>query len=298
MNHAGNWVRFACPIPHWFVVNCNLPMINDRANWLRFALFRPPQAPFPPDSRTTIHSPLASPPTFHAPRSSGVRRRCRAPSWVQHSPPGKRQYATHCYVFGFSAEVWRAWFSAQLNIEIGLTSFSLLTLVSRDSRPNCLPKKELRRNEPRSRFPQSRHFEPISGRFTPPDSQISAKSGSGGPLLGTRETRMVPTVPLATVLLTPHASRPHAPRSTLHAPRSTLHAPRSTLHAPRSTLHAPRSTLHAPRSTLHAPRSTLHAPRSTLHAPRSTLHAPRSTLHASNSVRHEICRYSLTSFPL
>ncbi len=64
--------------------------------------------------------------------------------------------------------------------------------------------------------PKSRHFEPISGRFTPSGPQISAKSGSGGPLFGTRETWMVPTVPLATVLLTPHASRP-----TLHAPRST-----------------------------------------------------------------------------
>ena len=64
--------------------------------------------------------------------------------------------------------------------------------------------------------PKSRHFEPISGRSTPSGPQISAKSGSGGSLLGTRETWIIPTVPLATVLLTPHASRP-----TLHAPRQT-----------------------------------------------------------------------------
>ena len=59
---------------------------------------------------TTPTDDFAPHPTF-----VGVRRRCRAPSWVQHSPPGRRQYATRCYVFGFSAEVWRAWFSAQLN---------------------------------------------------------------------------------------------------------------------------------------------------------------------------------------
>ena len=60
--------------------------------------------------------------------------------------------ASICYEklrFGFSAEVWRAWFSAQLNIEMKLTSISLWTLVGRDSRPNCLLKNELRRDEPR-----------------------------------------------------------------------------------------------------------------------------------------------------
>jgi hypothetical protein len=49
------------------------------------------------------HSPLATRPTI-----VGVRRRCRAPSWVQHCSPGRRQHATKCYVFGFSAEVCRA----------------------------------------------------------------------------------------------------------------------------------------------------------------------------------------------
>jgi len=32
---------------------------------------------------------------------AGVRRRCRAPSWIQRSPPGERQHATKCYVFRF-----------------------------------------------------------------------------------------------------------------------------------------------------------------------------------------------------
>ena len=56
--------------------------------------------------------------------------------------------------------------------------------------------------------PQNRHFEPISGRFTPIRPQIIAASGMGYPILGTRETWVVPTVPLASVLPS------HAPRST------------------------------------------------------------------------------------
>ncbi len=39
--------------------------------------------------------------------------------------------------------------------------------------------------------PKNRHFEPISGRFTPSGSQIIAESGMGYPLLGTRETWVV-----------------------------------------------------------------------------------------------------------
>ena len=144
---------FACPISPGFAINCDLPMINDRANWLRFRALSTTTSSLP--SGLTDHYSLATRFTSHVPRATivGVRR-CRAPSWVQHSPPSRRQYATHCYVFGFSAEVWRAWFSAQLNIKMEFTSISLLTLVGRDSRrdsrPNCLPKKGLRRYEPRS----------------------------------------------------------------------------------------------------------------------------------------------------
>src|SRR5208337_1290043 len=46
-------------------------------------------------------SPLATVLPLHASRSTivGVHRRCRAPSWLQHSPPGRGQHATTCYVF-------------------------------------------------------------------------------------------------------------------------------------------------------------------------------------------------------
>jgi hypothetical protein len=64
--------------------------------------------------------------------------------------------------------------------------------------------------------PKNRHFEPISGRFTPIRPQIIAASGMGYPILGTRETWVVPTVSLATVLPS------HAPRPTLHARASGL----------------------------------------------------------------------------
>ena len=55
--------------------------------------------------------------------------------------------------------------------------------------------------------PINRHFEPISGRFAPIRPQIIAASGMGYPLLGTRETWVVPTVFLTTVLLS-RAPRP------------------------------------------------------------------------------------------
>src|SRR5271157_2045932 len=73
LSPARNWVRFACPIPPRFDLNCDLPKTNTRANWLRFGAFVSPPVPFPRDSRTTIHRrpPLASPPTFHVPRSLG-----------------------------------------------------------------------------------------------------------------------------------------------------------------------------------------------------------------------------------
>src|SRR5271157_5661562 len=58
---------FACPIPPWFVLSCELPMTNTRANWLRFGAFLSPRAP-PLTSLTTGHYPLAPRPTPHAPR--------------------------------------------------------------------------------------------------------------------------------------------------------------------------------------------------------------------------------------
>jgi hypothetical protein len=48
--------------------------------------------------------------------------------------------------------------------------------------------------------PINRHFEPISGHFTPSGRQISAKSGRGQPLSGAREAWLARNVPLATDL--------------------------------------------------------------------------------------------------
>ena len=162
-------------------------------------------------SRLTDHYSLATRFTSHVPRPTivGVRRRCRAPSRVQHSPPGRRQHAMKSYVFGFSAEVWRAWFSAQLNIEMKLTSISLETLVGRDSRPNCLLKNELRRYEPRSRFPKNPPFRAHFRAFYPHPAHKSAlRAEVAAHYLAPGKRGWSP---LATVLPS------HAPRSASHA---------------------------------------------------------------------------------
>ena len=116
---------FACSIPPLFVLSHSLPRGNTMDKLALFGRFSITASSLP--SRLTDHYSLATRFTSHVPRPTivGGRRRCRAPSWVQHSQPGRRQYATTCYFFGFSVEVWRAWFSTQLNIEIGLTSISL-----------------------------------------------------------------------------------------------------------------------------------------------------------------------------
>ena len=165
----------------------------------------------------TRRPPLATRFSSHVPRPTivGVRRRCRAEPGTA-LPPGRRQYATQCYVFGFSAEVWRAWFSAQLNIEMGLTSISLQTLVGRDSRPNCLPKKELRRYEPRSRFPQKPPFRAHFRAFYPHPAHKSAlRAEVAAHFLAPGKRGWSP---LATVLPS------HAPGFPPHAPRSASHA--------------------------------------------------------------------------
>gem|GEM_PF-3538582 len=91
--------------------------------------------------------------------------------------------------------------------------------MGRDSRRNCILKNELRRYEPRSRFPKKSPFRRLFRAFYPHPAYKSslraegATSGRGHPLSGTRETWAAPNVPPATVL------PPHAPRSTPHAPR-------------------------------------------------------------------------------
>jgi len=59
-------------------------------------------------------------------------------------------------------------------------------------------------------FEKTAFSTPFRGVLPPSGPQIMAESGMGYPLLGTRETWVVSTVPLATVL------PPHAPRSTPH----------------------------------------------------------------------------------
>ena len=79
-----------------------------RCLWCHWPLF----------SRPTPH---ASPPTWQTPhdRRGGARRRCPTPIWVQHSPPGRSQHATRCYVCRLWSRVWRVnsnlpWFSTLL----------------------------------------------------------------------------------------------------------------------------------------------------------------------------------------
>src|SRR5208337_185351 len=77
-----------------------------RANWLRFGAFPSPRAP-PSTSLTTGHYPLAprptphaSPPTFHAPRSSGSAVDAARRAGYSTPHPAAGQHATKCYVFG------------------------------------------------------------------------------------------------------------------------------------------------------------------------------------------------------
>src|SRR5208337_2014996 len=72
-----------------FVLNCDLPMINVRANWLRFGAFRSPPA-LPSTSLTTGHYPLAPRPTLHASRQTSGVRSCADPpplATACHRPP-------------------------------------------------------------------------------------------------------------------------------------------------------------------------------------------------------------------
>ncbi len=112
---AGNWLRFSCSIPPLFVLSHSLPMVNTMGKLASFGRFSITASSLP--SRLTDHYSLATRFTSHVARPTivGVRL-CRAPNWVHHAPPGRHQHAMKSYVFGFSAEVWRAWFSAQLNM--------------------------------------------------------------------------------------------------------------------------------------------------------------------------------------
>ena len=95
---------------------------------------------------------------------------------------------------------------------MGLTSISLETLVGRDSRPNCLPRKELRRYEPRSRFPQKPPFRAHFRAFYPHPAHKSAlRAEVPAHFLAPGKRGLSPPSPLATVLPS------HAPRFPPHA---------------------------------------------------------------------------------
>jgi len=161
-------------------------MTNVRTNLASFGAFLSPPAPFPRDSRTTIHSPFATCFTSHVARPTivGVRRRCRAPSWVLHSPPGRRQYATQCYFSGFRQKFGELGFRRNLTWKWDLRPF--LSRLSSDATLDLIAylKRSYAVMSHVADSPKNRHFEPISGRFTPSGSQIIAESGMGYPLLG------------------------------------------------------------------------------------------------------------------
>jgi len=125
-------------------------------------------------------------------------------------PARRRSTCYEMLRFALPAEVWRAKFPAQVTIGYGFITTSLLTVVGRDSRHNCILKQELRRYEPRSRFPNESPFRPLFRGVLPPSGQqISAEMRKGPPAFW-HPGNLVgpPNVHLATVLM------PHAPRST------------------------------------------------------------------------------------
>jgi hypothetical protein len=104
---AGNWVRFACQIPPLFVLSHSLPMVNTMGKLALFWRFSITATSLP--SGLTDHYSLATRFTSHVPRPTivGVCR-CRAPSWEQHSPPGRRSTCYDMLRFPVSTEIWRA----------------------------------------------------------------------------------------------------------------------------------------------------------------------------------------------
>jgi len=111
----------------------------------------------------------------------GIRRRCRAPSWVQHSPPGRRSTCYEMLRFPVFSKVWRAMFSAQVNMNSEFTSIPRPALVKRDSRHKFSLQKELRRYEPRSIFPQKTAFSTPFRGVLPHPAAKSALRAEGAP---------------------------------------------------------------------------------------------------------------------
>src|SRR5208282_953955 len=81
--------------------------------------------------------------------------------------------------FPVLAEIFRSYFSTQINVRYYFTSISLLTLVGRDSRPNYILKQELRRYEPRSQSSKKSPFRPHFRAFYPHPANKSLLRAEG-----------------------------------------------------------------------------------------------------------------------
>ncbi len=144
-------------------------MTNVRTNLASFGVFLSPPAPFPRDSRTPIHSPFATCFTSHVARPTivGVRRRCRAPSRVQHSHPAGVNMLHNATFSGFRQKFSELGFRRNLTWKWDLRPF--LSRLSSDATLDLIKylKSCYAVMSHVADSPKNRHFEPISGRFTP-----------------------------------------------------------------------------------------------------------------------------------
>jgi hypothetical protein len=138
-------------------------------------------------SKLTDHYSLATRFTSHVPRPTivGARRRCPAPIWVQHSPPGRSQHATRCYVSGFVPEFAAPCFRLKLMCSIKLRPFlsglgwtATLDITVFRYR-SCAVVGHV------AYSPKKRLVEPVSGRFTPIRPTNPRRERHGLPTLAT-----------------------------------------------------------------------------------------------------------------
>jgi len=125
---AGNWVCFACQIPPLFVLSHGLPMVNTMGKLALFWRFSVTASFLP--SGLKDHYSLATRFTSQVPHPTivGVRRRCRAPSRVQHSHPADVNMLHNATFSGFGRSL--------ASLVFGATQYRNWTYVhfSRDSR--------------------------------------------------------------------------------------------------------------------------------------------------------------------
>src|SRR5208337_1336419 len=134
--------------PPWLVLSHDITRINTTNKLALFWRFSLTAGSISSHSLATGHYPLAPGPTPHDRRGPPSMPRAelgRAPL------PARGSTCYDMLRFPVSAEVWRASFSDQVYMQFELTSISLLRLVGRDFRLNCILKQELRRYDPRSK---------------------------------------------------------------------------------------------------------------------------------------------------